>query len=121
MKSSYLKYIDKIEQTIAKIKNLDVDEQILDLYSELSMPSTQINVLNKVNSILELAKTKTKSNDIITELTAICNEFSEELKKDRKFDSKTPTIVIPEEESDDGDDEKPQQSNDPSSDIDDLV
>lgn len=125
MKSSYLNYIDQIEKIIEKIKNLDVDEQIIDLYSELSTPSTQINVLNKVNTILELAKTKTTNKEIIADLTNICNNFSEELKKDNKFDKRIPITKPLEEDDVDDEDEEESQTDDKksstTSDIDDLV
>jgi hypothetical protein len=105
MKNCYLKYIDGIEKIVEKIKGLDVDEPILDLYSELTMPTTQQKVLQLVNAVLNQIKSSKCSKELFAQASQICEDFSNELKKDRRFDSKK-TVTDPDEEIDDDEDEE---------------
>ena len=71
MKVSYLNYINQIEKIIASVKNLDLDEEIIDLYEQLTHPNTKQQTINLLQKIVDKIKASKISFIIFTNFRII--------------------------------------------------
>jgi len=121
MKTSYLNYIDQFEKIIASVKNLDLDDEILDLYGQLSHPNTKSQTISLLQKIVDKIKASKIAKENLILLDDTFKNFAKEITGDKRFDDVNQITAA---EPDDDDDEEEQDEEKPKSsqksDIDDI-
>lgn len=123
MKTSYLNYIDQIEKIVASIKNIDIDEEIFDLYSQLSSPNTKSQAITILQNIEKKIISAKSSKEKLNSINEILKQFTTDITNDKNFDNVNKIIATePDDEDDDetDDDQEEEKTKSQKSDIDDI-
>ena len=121
MKTSYLNYIDQFEKIIASVKNLDLDDEILDLYGQLTHPNTKSQTITLLQKIVEKIKASKISKDNLVLLDETYKSFAKEITGDKRFDDINQiTAAEPDDVDDDDEEQDEEKPKSQKSDIDDI-